>query len=307
MPDNADTLTLIPSPSIDGVVPTPENPADVVLAPEVKLVGHDGLTGMLNPVKPVWLPLYWQAIKAPADYVVQLRLVDSDGSVATQWQGRPAYGTYPMHKWRSGEVVRDVWALQTPSEVPPGSYNLDISLLSTWGEQPLPTPETLLLDAEVAPQPVSFDIPSMQNRVELSFGDRFTMLGYDMFFDSTGSDVVSGNLSPVFYWLSQANMTGEYEIHLFLQSINSDEKVGEWHLPLGNNASKSTWEKGEVVATSYFLPVHDLPEDTLDLEIGLWSVNDEAYLRVPDRNGEGSDRLRLERINEKITVRLNSK
>ena len=64
----------------------------------------------------------------PGSYVLAVRLRDAGG---LEWAGldaQTAYGFYPTHLWRPGEVVPDFYGLALPPGAPPGDYALSLDL-----------------------------------------------------------------------------------------------------------------------------------------------------------------------------------
>jgi hypothetical protein len=75
------------------------------------------------------LELLWQSLDDLAgNYQIALRLRDAAGF---EWAGadaQAAYGFYPTHFWRPGEVVPDPYWLALPEGTPPGEYRVDLNL-----------------------------------------------------------------------------------------------------------------------------------------------------------------------------------
>jgi hypothetical protein len=98
------------------------------ISPELLLLGHH--------IKPeggvVWLTLYWQAVDTMAqDYVVLVRLLNTEGAEAAYWLGRPVRSGYPTNQWQPGQVVQDPWRLELPPDMEPGQYEIEIALFDT--------------------------------------------------------------------------------------------------------------------------------------------------------------------------------
>jgi mannosyltransferase len=86
----------------------------------------------------IHVTLYWQPlVTLSEDYVAVVHLIDDAHQV---WGGaleRPT-GTmlfYPSSTWRTGEVVRDDYDVNLNPVTPDGTYHLQVSLLSSAGEQ----------------------------------------------------------------------------------------------------------------------------------------------------------------------------
>ena len=83
---------------------------------------HPG--GLLTPV------LYWQkqGARKAKDYTVFLHLLDSSGRIRAQVDSQPYQGAYPTSLWDAGEVIRDVYSMPVPGDLPPGVYTLELGL-----------------------------------------------------------------------------------------------------------------------------------------------------------------------------------
>ena len=76
------------------------------------------------------LTLQWQAVQAPAaDYTVFVHVLNQDGTCCV-WQqdSMPLAGSYPTSRWLAGELVNDAIRIVLPSDLPPGTYPLEIGL-----------------------------------------------------------------------------------------------------------------------------------------------------------------------------------
>jgi hypothetical protein len=124
--------------------PSPEElPLDVTLNQPVT----DGLTLIGIDIHPgdifqdemglLALTLYWRADSAPlADYIVALRLTDNEGRVMRRSDAQPADGNYPMGRWASGQIVRDVHSFWIDTSLPTGSYAIELGLIMAENMEP---------------------------------------------------------------------------------------------------------------------------------------------------------------------------
>ena len=88
------------------------------------------------------LILYWSAADFPTKaYSASIRLVDDKGTVWAETDGLPLGGVYPTNHWWPGETLHDRWTLSLPADLPPGPYNLEISLYDPRTMKRLPTTE----------------------------------------------------------------------------------------------------------------------------------------------------------------------
>jgi hypothetical protein len=304
LPDDADTLVVAP-----GQILTEPTKLHVThslnhdLAAEVRLLGYDPPTQVLSAAAPTWLTLYWQATAPPPDYQVTLRLLDSAGRETTRWQGQPGHGHYPTENWRAGEIVKDVWALQVPTDTPVGTYSLEVYLTNPDQPQIL-NPKSQIPNLEVLPQPVSYTVPEMQTELRLNFGNRLTLLGYDLYLDAGGDG--GSVLTPVFYWQSRANFEGMFDLLLTLRAAETDQVVKEWRVPLGTGEAKAFWKEGEVINTGYQLEMGSLINGRYHLDLALQNPTRDHVEPVKQGDGRETTFARIENIQEKIVVRIGS-
>ncbi|MCC6191533.1 MAG: hypothetical protein IT318_21110 [Anaerolineales bacterium] len=78
--------------------------------------------------------LTWQALADIAgNHQVALRLRDAAGAEWGSLDAQLAYGFYPTHFWRPGEVVPDFYTLALPAGTPPGDYQVELNLYTAPG------------------------------------------------------------------------------------------------------------------------------------------------------------------------------
>ena len=79
---------------------------------------------------------YWRAKTCVSDdFVVRLRLVDSEGRVRWESDGaRPVGGLYPTNAWPVGVVVSDYHEVPLPPWLPRGEYRLEVGLFPPFGD-----------------------------------------------------------------------------------------------------------------------------------------------------------------------------
>ena len=87
----------------------------------------------------LFVDLFWQAGDPPGgDYTVVIRLMDDDGTVWAEVEGRPRQDSYPTDIWSAGEFVPDGYTLEIPGDVPVGTHTLAVSWRPTDGDELLP-------------------------------------------------------------------------------------------------------------------------------------------------------------------------
>jgi len=123
--------------SDDKSTPSELSPLDVDLGSEVSLVGFELLDETVEPDQILRLTLLWRAVGRPTDdYVVLVHLLDDEGRLMAQHDGRPVGGSRPTTSWQVGETVDDRHGLLIPPGTPPGEYRLVAGMyLSATGER----------------------------------------------------------------------------------------------------------------------------------------------------------------------------
>ena len=145
-------------------------------------------------------------------------------------------------------------------------------------------------------------VSEMQAEVGADFGNRLTLLGYDLYFDTDGSG--AGTLSPVLYWQSQADFEEAFNLLITLRDAASDTALKTWQVPLGSGGTKAFWKTNEVINTTSQLEADVLMGAGFHLDIAV--QNQATGQPVPAGLSDGSqvDFIRIEDIQDKVVVRL---
>lgn len=114
--------------AIGAAPPRPDHPLDWTLGDAIALVGYDAPT-RVAPGDEVRVALYWHARDpVPGDYKVFVHLLDAEGQILVQSDGKPRDWTYPTTAWAPGTYVRDVHRLPLPADMPRGDYALVVGM-----------------------------------------------------------------------------------------------------------------------------------------------------------------------------------
>ncbi len=104
----------------------------------ITLLGHDRYKRDYGhaPETPIYpgdrlhLTFYWQAnVRPRADWWFDLTLSDAGGRMVARLRWPLVSDSYPTTMWAKGEVVRGEHDLQLSAELPPGSYQLSLTML----------------------------------------------------------------------------------------------------------------------------------------------------------------------------------
>jgi mannosyltransferase len=83
----------------------------------------------LRPGDIVEVTLFWQtAVSLQTRYKVFLHLLDENGNLVSQRDSEPGGGLALTTIWQPGEEIIDNHGLLLPSDLPPGSYRLQLGL-----------------------------------------------------------------------------------------------------------------------------------------------------------------------------------
>jgi hypothetical protein len=172
--------------------------------------------------------------------------------------------------------------------------------------EPSPAPESGLVPAaqaqgenvalttvETKQRPQDFSPPSPQHPLDVRFGDRARLVGYDL---PGGTDTRPGSsLTLVLYW--QAMGTFEQHYTAFAHLVDADNRiVGQRdQVPGGGDFPTTSWVPGEYLADTYAIPVNsNTPPNDYWIEVGFYDSLDGTRLPVTDADGHPlGDRLLL--------------
>jgi hypothetical protein len=196
------------------------------------------------------LDFFWQADGVPRiDYRVRLRLLGSNGEVALE--AIVPLSPYPTSQWRTGDRFRSHYSLFVSPHVVPGRYGLALNLLDQ-SANAIWQPDASLATLGVLPRERSFTLPDIPHHLDVTFGERIHLRGYDL----PRMQVVPGETIPLTLYL-QAEGATDRSYTLFVHLLGPDgEPSGQVDLIPGDGAAPTTsWAKGQVIVQEAALPV----------------------------------------------------
>ncbi len=232
------------------------------------------------------LTFYWRAERAPSqDYVLSAEVLDGDGQATAQVILPLAAAAYPTSRWVADEIVRGQHWLTLPADLESGAYTLSLRLLDEAGSSagiPISLGEAGMI-AVTAPTRQT-DLPPMQYQVKANFGDRATLLGYDL-----GPDAVlpGGTLRLTLYWRAEQPMSRSYTV--FTHLLDAASRVAAQHdgQPAGWTRPTTGWLPGEIIVDVHELPLAaDLSPGEYPLEVGLYDATTDTRLPALDAAGQ---------------------
>jgi len=289
---------------------------DQAVTPNLHLLGYDVEPQEGLPGQPVFVTLYWQAqLTPPTDVLVSLGVVSVSGEVlmATAFS-HPCGGAYPTSRWRPGEVVRDMYRLDLPPDLPNRSYVLVVRTSDRGNEQMITLgPLAVLFRAH------RFDAPAIDHPLSLRLGDSVELLGYGILYTGvrnlesvyiptgtiriTTAYIYTGTVPvtvagfymlgpPVIhcqvalYWRCRAPMDASYMTFVHLLDSAGVVRGRDEGIPCDGSCPTYSWVPGEILVDRYdiILPA-DAPPGQYHLVVGMYDARTGQRLPVTDAQG----------------------
>jgi len=241
-------------------------------------------TGSLRvrPGDALRLRFQWRAIANLEErYVVDLRLLDSEGRVWAERRSEPCGGWCPTDIWRAGQREKDLHALLIPPGTPPGRYELETAWLPLNGgsalmveEDGLSVGRAILARVDILSHPAGDGVPQwLPNPLQATFGGEVTLLGYQpLAVEARPAD----NVHLETYWRAETRPSAEYV--LLVELIDGRGRaVASWPTaPSTALYPTSQWRPGEFVRGQQNLPLpNTLPPGHYRLRLALASPTGE--------------------------------
>ncbi len=103
----------------------PQHVETAVFAERIALRGYDWLANE----QAIELTLYWESLTAVAEnYKVFIHVVDETDAIVAQVDRLPVNGLAPTWRWQPGDLVRDIYQIPLPPELPSGQYQVRVGL-----------------------------------------------------------------------------------------------------------------------------------------------------------------------------------
>lgn len=276
--------------------PTPVEGTRLDFGAGLHLVGWQTDWRPLRSDGAVRLNLYWYVSQAPvADYLVELTLVDADGTSLAQTRRRPFFGTAPTGWWERGELVRDSQWLPLPAGLPAGDYHLSVRLIDAGTGAALePSGEGPALLALALPAPAPSTIESADFASSLA-----RLTGGIHLVDWSGDRrLVAGKTAPIqLKWGAERELEEDYAVSVQLLDRDGTLRAQQDSYPPEHLRLTSAWLPGRAVRETYLLAVpQDLPTGAYDLVAKMYRQQDLSPLEVVDRQGRSGSVFPLARV-----------
>jgi hypothetical protein len=226
-----------------------------------------------------------------ADTVTFAVLLDASQQPHGRVDRYPA-GYYSPLLWAEGEVVIDKFVLPVQPTSPPGVYYLHLGQYRLVDGQPEslpllaengPTEQTAVVIGPLKvggpPAAVVTPAPEPHVRLDQSFGDQITLLGYDLVVEEPSHNGQS--LKLVFYWRADANPSSDYTTFVHLRDLAGQTITQKDSPPAGGRYPTGLWEPDEIIVDEVTLSLAELPPGEYQPVVGLYELATGARLAVP--------------------------
>jgi hypothetical protein len=298
-------ITVLPAPADSSELGTVPNPLRVMFGADLVLVGYELTSDQASPGGNLHLNTHWEVARRPAqDYALLVELVDEQGSVVAMWEASPSAGTHPTSTWQEGGYLRGQQELQVPSTLSPGSYVMQIALVSPEGErQPLSGErpgrllgglfpwremvdgtELKLASVQIFDRPRQFEIPAVTYPLEATVGQNARLLGYDLDLQQAQP---GGQIELTLVWLAGGPMVQPFKVFTHLvESTNSMPVAQHDGPPGGGCCPTNSWIESEVIVDRHTISLGaDLAPGTYELLAGMYDEKTDTRLPAFDKDG----------------------
>ena len=258
---------------VPGVLPDPPFVVDELFLPGLRLLGYERGGASAMSGAPWGLSLWWLATKPLPPLSAALELVDGAGELFTLLEGQPAHDTVPFVDWQPPQFIIDHRSISIPLDFQTGDYRLRLRLAELNGDDiglvdlgPLAIEKTDRL----------FIAPPLENKLDATFGNEITLLGYDI------SAIDDGIYKLQLAWQALQEPSANYTV--FAHVLDQDGSCCIWQqdtMPQQNQHPTSRWLPGEVVVDTYEITLPaDLQAGEYPVEIGLYIAETGQRLTV---------------------------
>ena len=229
---------------------------------------------------------YWSTVATPSDdYVVEWQLEGADETIASTEPLAPGSSptAWPPDVWIAGRT-----ALSIPPTTTPGDYTLSLTLKDPADGTPVAT-YTHPTPLEIREQDRVWEIPDMDQIVEVRFGDMIQLAGYDL---TEGRE----KLQLTLYWEALRTPDRHYMFFVHLADPQTGEPASQVDtMPRGFTYPTGQWAPGEVVSDAVEIWTKDVAPGRYVLAVGWYDPDTKVRLPAVDAEGRrlSDDRLVL--------------
>ncbi|MEA3346020.1 MAG: hypothetical protein U9Q78_07250 [Chloroflexota bacterium] len=218
-----------------------------------------------------------------------VQIFDPAGNRVAQRDMVLANGLYRQEDWHTGQVVLDRHLLSLPPWLPPGDYDLLVSLYES-EEMHLLGPRTSGGTIRVRRPPLDLSLIEHQRWARL--GEKIALLGYRL---SETEVQPGGRVTLTLFWKPLGPIHANYTV--FTHLLGSRKMIAQADgQPCGGAYPTSRWREGQVVEDRYeWLIPDDTPPGEYPIEVGMYLLDTMERLPVFDEAGKrlAGDRVLL--------------
>jgi hypothetical protein len=289
--------------STPGQAEAAQHEQHAVLGGEVELLGFDLPQRRVRAGEELTLVLYWRA-REPLQTNYQ-SFAHLTHPTAVSWGQSDALnpGGLPTTRWPLDRYVQDPHQVRVRPGTPPGEYRLEVGLytmedgrrLPVLGPNGEPAGESVTLDVPVevvrSRRPPTVEELEMDRRIEATYDDQITLLGYTAPYTSTG---VPGFVQLTLFWQSERRHPEEFVITVAVVDEAGEPAAMASGAPATGRHPTSDWIRSEVVRDPYafWLPA--------DFDVGTYTVGVVVHRGVEPITPEGADAPFLEVLSVEV-------
>ncbi len=259
---------------------------------DLTLLGYniDRVEGV--PGESVLLTFFWQADRKPqTDRSFRIELVDSSGNVLSSSILPAGNESYRTSRWEAGDQVITLAPLRVPAAAPSGEYHWRAVLLDDVGRPAydVELQPTLRVTAPAR----TFDVPPIENRIDVGVGDFATLLGFNVPSDTFAP---GDTIDLTLFWQPRAETSTAYKVFVHVLDEAGRIVAQADAMPLNGERPTTGWLPHEVIPDRHAIPLpDDLPRGLYRIQAGLYDVDGGVRLKT----SEGADSIILADIDVK--------
>lgn len=237
------------------------------------------------------------------DLHIVFRLADDQGRTWAQWDREPLWGQRPFTAWDLGERLTERYGLLLDAGLPPGTYQLWLSLRRKDGTSvPIVSLSSAGIPVEAALGPVQVTRPAYpvlpaaleaQYHTDVELGGIARLVAYDL----PPAPWKPGDTVQISLFWECRRAPGE-ELVSFVQLLDKDGRLmaAAEMPPTAGFFPTTRWQSGDIVLDrqELVLPAA-LPDGAYRLIVGLFRASDKARLSIVRGPGRGQDYILLGR------------
>jgi len=263
----------------------------VNFADQIKLVGYELSSDLLDPGSDLLATLYWEALRPiEQEYTVFIHLRGQNGSLAAQNDSPPLENLYPTNYWAEGETVPDPHILSIANDVSAGRYRVEVGLylpkdnecLSILDESGSSSGDAAILDYVQIGEAIEGLVP--RYRVGANLGNTIGLMGHEGV-----PDVISAGqaIHLTLYWQALGRTEEDYTVFVHLLDEHGQIVAQHDSQPLQGFYPTSFWGESEVVRDEYDIHVDSsTPSGEYELAVGMYLLGTGDRLPILDEGGQ---------------------